>query len=206
MTQKCPTQVQQEAAGEGADAVTPSHLTESRWQARCAVLSLLATFLLHSPQASTAACLAACESLMDLGCLMTWHGNTAWPQLCQASVRAAKAIAAVWEFCLRVSYQHAGLLANMLDACQQDGMLISGLSRRIVCHMLHPASSNACMLFVERALSLQVQRRAVRDWDIVKSLFGLVWEPHTQLPALRMVTPHMHQDLCSAHLPAEIQP
>ena len=31
-------------------ASTPSHISESRWQARCAVLSLLATFLLHSPQ------------------------------------------------------------------------------------------------------------------------------------------------------------
>ena len=36
--------------GETEDGSTPSHLTESRWQARCAVLSLLATFLLHSPQ------------------------------------------------------------------------------------------------------------------------------------------------------------
>ena len=32
-----------------AEAV-PSHLTQSRWEARCAVLSLLATFLLHSPK------------------------------------------------------------------------------------------------------------------------------------------------------------
>ena len=68
---RCVQQVQQEAAGEGADAATPSHLTESRWQARCAVLSLLATFLLHSPQASTAARLAACENVLELGCLMT---------------------------------------------------------------------------------------------------------------------------------------
>ena len=77
---------------------------------------------------------------------------------------------------------------------QQDSMLVSGPSLG-VCHMLHPATNHASMLHVERALSLQVQRRAVRDWDIVKSLFGLVWEPHTQLPALRMVPPHMHEDL-----------
>ena len=46
-------QVEQEAEVEATEAATPGHLTESRWQARCAVLSLLATFLLHSPQAGS---------------------------------------------------------------------------------------------------------------------------------------------------------
>ena len=56
-----------------------------------------------------------------------------------------------------------------------------------------PVAAGPCILMLDAAdgtlACLQVQRRAVRDWDIVKSLFGLVWEPHTQLPALRMVRP-----------------
>ena len=51
--------------------------------------------------------------------------------------------------------------------------------------LLRPAQAVICSS--SAACHLQVQRRAVRDWDIVKSLFGLVWEPPTQLPALRMV-------------------
>lgn len=37
-------------------------------------------------------------------------------------------------------------------------------------------------------LSVAVQRRAVREWDIVKALFALFWEKDMQRPALRMVT------------------
>ena len=38
-------------------------------------------------------------------------------------------------------------------------------------------------------LSPAVQRRAVREWDIVKALFGLLWERTMERPALRMVSP-----------------
>ena len=37
-------------------------------------------------------------------------------------------------------------------------------------------------------LSPNVQRRAVREWDIVKALFALFWERDMQRPALRMVS------------------
>ena len=53
---------------------------------------------------------------------------------------------------------------------------------------------------LKREACTQVQRRAVREWDIVKSLFGLLWEPHTQLPALRMVrTQHLGSGWRAVH-------
>ena len=84
--------------GEAEDADTPNHLTESRWQARCAVLSLLATFLLHSPQVRPGGAGGCAESVLPEHA-HTLHSRAslkAWPGSKEPVAAHMSCLLALW--------------------------------------------------------------------------------------------------------------